>query len=119
MKKIKGLLIKRDGLNLIIKEEIIPNELCYLQKIISSQTIDIITRKINNKKFCFIIDDNGRLLFKERICISYFEDLVGDVFIVGQANSNGDLTSLKDSDIDLIKSSIVVVDGFKCIRYSI
>lgn len=117
MKKIKGLLIKRDGLNLIIKEEIIPDELCYLKKIISSQIIDIITRKINNKKFCFIIDDNGRLLFKQRTCISYFEDLVGDVFIVGQANSNGDLTSLKDSDIESIRSSIVVVNGFKCVLY--
>ncbi len=118
MKKIKGLLIKRDGLNLIIKEEIIPNELAAFQKIISSQTIDIITRKINNKQFCFIIDDNGRFLFKERTCISYFEDLVGDVFIVGQANSNGDLTSLKDSDIELISSSIAVINGYTCINYS-
>lgn len=66
-------------------------------KLIDCDCIDIINRKIGNKRFSIICDDNGLLV--ENPKISAIDNLgqpmlVGNLIIVSANNENGELESL-------------------------
>lgn len=72
-------------------------------------TIDIVNRGFSNskKRFDIICDDEG--LLKDDLYVSAVDTrgsamLVGALLVVGQADDEGDLTSLSNSDIEFLKS---------------
>lgn len=108
MKTIKGILV--DVQNEEVKVVEIEDELQSYYKILCCDIIDITQRKIGDKHFDIVCDDEG--LLKENPKISAIDvlnrpQLVGNLFIV---NFNGqDITSLDDEDIKYVKERIHVV----------
>lgn len=78
-------------------------------KLIGCSTIDITNRAIAGKRFDIICDDEG--IFTENPKISAINDmgepqLVGNLIITGEADSEGNMTDLTDEDIVHIKKNI-------------
>lgn len=78
-------------------------------KLIDCECIDIATRRIGGKRFDVVVDDEG--LFAERpICSAYDKKhnpmLVGNLVILGEADDEGNLTSLSVHDVMLVKEAI-------------
>lgn len=90
----------------------IPNELESFYELLGCRCIDITTRYIGvNRTFAFdiICDDEG--LFKEPQKISAIDNLgqpqfVGSILIVGTADEESNLTSLKTKDVNYILGKI-------------
>ena len=88
--------------------EIIP-DLSNYYHFIDCQHIDIVTRKIGDKFFDIICDDEA--LFVENPQPTAIDSngnsmLYGNLIICGIADKNGDETSLTDNDIALIKQNM-------------
>ena len=71
-------------------------------RLIGCTTVDIVNRKIGNKRYEIICDDEG-LLTSEPI-VSAIDGklqpmLVGNLIIAGEADTDGNLTSLKADDL--------------------
>ena len=109
-KKLLGVLV--DVENEKVEAMEIEDELDSFYKILNCSTIDIVVRNIggrHKKAFDIICDDEG--LFKEPQKISAIDNLgnvqlVGNIFITGTADDNGNLTSLSASDVAYIKSRV-------------
>ena len=77
--------------------------------LIGCECIDIATRKIGGKYFDVIVDDEG-LLVTNPICSAYDSKcrpmLAGNLVILGEANEEGNETSLSVHDVQLVKEAI-------------
>ena len=104
--KIKGVLLDVEK-NTVEKVEFEPTLENYY-KMLNCDMIEIATRKIgvkNGRVFAIVCDEEGAL--KEDPKISAINDigeamLVGSLLIVGEADDDGNETSITDSDADFI-----------------
>lgn len=105
-KTIKGILINvYEGYVKVVEVEKTLDE---YYRILGCNCIDITRRKIGNKTFEIIVDDEGAL--KTRPIISAVDSygnpaLVGNLFIV-KFNGIDNITSLSEQDIGYIKTKI-------------
>jgi hypothetical protein len=106
-KKLTGVLI--DTTNKTAQKLTIADELNEFYNILKCRTIDIVTRNIgagrSKKAFDIICDDEG--LCNNDPLISAINNLgtpmlVGNLFITGTTDTEGNLTSLSESDIQFI-----------------
>lgn len=110
MKKIKSIILKA-GSQLPPVATIINDDLDEFYKIIECDTIDIVARKIGNTYYDIICDDEG--LFKDNPIVSVVSEdglplICGTIIICN--SKEGNLTSLKEGDIDIIKKHIRVAE---------
>lgn len=105
-KTIKGILINvYEGYVKVVEVEKALDE---YYRILGCSCIDIVRRKIGNKTFEIVVDDEGALKAKPIIsAVDTYGNpaLVGNLFIV-KFNGNDDITSLNEQDINFIKSKI-------------
>lgn len=107
MSRVRLLLLDSDcGLSTVHCED-----LDDYYKHIKCDTIDIVQRKIGNKVFDIICDDEGRFKNNPRLSmISIYDDymasLVGNL-IFANHDAEGNTTSLSSEDIAMIKSEAV------------
>lgn len=95
-------------------KEIEVNNLDDYYKYISCDCFDIPTRKIGDRYFNIICDDEG--LLKDHPIVSAIDPsfepmLVGNLIVGGKTNSEGDMLDLTDEDIEVIKDNIHFVIG--------
>lgn len=80
-------------------------------ELLDCECVDIVTRRIGNKLYDIICDDEG-LLVENPIISAVDKDfqpmLVGNLLIAGLADEEGHLTSLTDRDILRIEFNILV-----------
>lgn len=86
-------------------------------ELIGCECVDIATRKIGGKYFDVIVDDEG-LLVSNPICSAYDIGhnpmLAGNLIILGEADDEGNGTSLSEDDVRLVKESIrYVIDLYR------
>ena len=109
MSRVRLLLLDSDcGLSTVHCED-----LDDYYKHIKCDTIDIVQRKIGNKVFDIICDDEGRFKNNPRLSmISIYDDymasLVGNL-IFANHDAEGNTTSLSSEDIAIIKNEAVRV----------
>lgn len=107
--KIKGYLIDVNNREAKVVE--IEKSLDSYYKILQCDTIDIVSRKIGDKWFDIVCDDNGLLMDKPKLSAVDSEgkpQLVGNLFIV-KYDGVDDLTSLDDESIKYIEERIMEV----------
>jgi hypothetical protein len=98
---VKGVLIDvESALNGASVMEVV-DELDTYYEILKCSCIDIVNRQIGEKRYDIVCDDEG--LFKDQIRPSAFGRgktvmLVGNLFIAGEANEDGELTSLSEDE---------------------
>ena len=106
---LKGYLIDPEILHCeVVEIEDKNGRLENFYNLLRCDLIDITSRKIGGRSFDIVCDDEG--LFKTpRFASACYEDgnvaLVGAIFICNYGG-NGELSSLTDTDIHLIESSI-------------
>lgn len=112
MGKIKGVLIDveeqtsvkpTNGASVIEIEDALDT----YYEILKCSCIDIVNREIGGKRFDIVCDDEG--LFSDNVKPSAIAKgrevmLVGNLFIAGMADEEGNLTSLSQEDCDIILS---------------
>lgn len=101
----KMLLITKDEVKVV---EV--NGLDDYYKLIECDTIDIAYRSIGGKAFDIICDDEGLLKESRRVSavkVTGEPALVGNLIVCGEADEEGEETSLTEADIELIKENIV------------
>lgn len=105
-KLLRGVLVDVEKETVSVVE--IPDELDEFYRILNCSCIDIVSRRIGKnkaqplKRYNIVCDDEG--LYKDPQKISAIDNmgqvqLVGNLFIVGGADQEGNLTSLWDSDV--------------------
>ena len=135
----KGLLIARkEETNKLIFSRVSinrKNSLKELYKILNCDLIEIQERKINNKIYDFIFDEefliNGKAQEPQNI-IAFathgnepIEIIFGNLFICGVANEKGEETDLKEEDINNILNSLTFIknkvnnEKYQVIKYDI
>ena len=98
-----------------IHKEAIDGSLDSLYQALEVDTIDIVVRKIGNKYYDIVCDDNGLLYDDDKIVVSAISPtnkpmLVGNLFVCHH-NEAGELTSLNDGEFsEIVENSIVCVD---------
>lgn len=109
MKKIRGILIDVDMDHPILIE--VEDQLEKYYDILNCRCIDIVTRKIGDKYFDIICDDEA-LLKGDPILTAISRDkksyLFGNLLIVNSDN-DGNLRSLSKDDIDTIYNDLLIV----------
>lgn len=109
-KKLLGVLV--DVYNEKAQAVEIEDSLDSFYKILDCSCIDIVRRRIGGrfkKTFEIVCDDEG--LFREPQKISAIGNLgeaqlVGNIFITGQADGDGNLTSLTEYDVAYVLSKV-------------
>lgn len=117
-KEIRVVKVSVDG---VIEEKVIKNDLDTLYEEIGCRFIDVAVRKIGNKDFDLIVDDEG--LLKENpicTCVSLHyrwakPQLVGNVIICNH-NEEGEFTSLTKEEIEMIMNE--KIEGIDLPTYS-
>lgn len=111
-KRIMGVLI--DVEKEMVGPVEIPNDLDAFYKVLNCGCIDIVTRRFGDSKKAYdiVCDDEG--LLKEPQKISAVDSagnaqLVGNIFITGTADAEGNLTSLSTEDFNYILSKIQLI----------
>ena len=105
-RKLRGVLVDVEKETVSVVE--IPDKLDEFYRILNCDCIDIVARRIGKhpsgrqKRYNIVCDDEG--LYKDPQKISAIDNmgqamLVGNLFIVGGADHEGNLTSLWDSDV--------------------
>lgn len=108
MKKLlRGVLVDVENEKVSVIE--IPDDLDEFYKILNCSCIDIVVRRIGHKPFNIVCDDEG--LFKDPQKISAIDNLgqvqlVGNLFIVGGAVDDGELTGLTKTEAAFILSKV-------------
>ena len=107
MNMIKGILIDVENEKVECIE--VEDTLYEYYRILNCDTIDIISRKIGNKDFYIVCDDEG--LLKGNPKISAINNLgqpmlVGNLFIVSALACEGNLTGLTESDAKYVMKRI-------------
>lgn len=103
--KIRGLLIDEKTGKISVKD--VDDDFRALQEVIDADFFDIARRKIGNKTYAIVCDDEGLLKDKRitAVNLGYSEDiLVGSLFICNELGP--ELASLLDVDITKITQSI-------------
>lgn len=121
-KVIKGILIKEDKVEIVEVE----NSLIELYKLLNCDLIQVVERKIGDKVYDIICDEEGLLKpnFQSAICSNYTENLYGNILIVNH-DDEGNFTSLSNDEIiDINKSILELVDVLqlkirKVLKYSV
>lgn len=126
MRKIKTYYIDPSN-NIAGTWEIEPNLSTYYA-MLNCDTIDIVNRGFTNtdRRFCVICDDEG--LFVTDVFISALDEslnpmLVGALLVTGEADSHGELTSLTDDDVRLLKRNTRLLktrkhpDGYRLLTH--
>ena len=88
-----------------IKQIQIKDELDDYRETLRVSAIDIVRRNVGKKSYCFVVDDVGALdRWRIMSATDYngYPELYGNLIITGLANSEGELTGLKQSDVDNI-----------------
>ena len=98
MKKLLVVYLKREQESITIREIEIEDKLEIFYDMLECEYIDIISRKINDKYYDFIIDDEGLLNDKPVTLFNENEVLVGSIIICGTADEDGNLTSLSETE---------------------
>lgn len=109
MSAIKGFLIDISNSNPYIAE--IDGSLKSIYKILNCSLFDIATRKIGDKYFDIYCDDEGLLKCSpvvSAMSANHEPMLVGNLFIVNH-DDEGEMTSLTDEEIDLIKRNLTPI----------
>ena len=78
-------------------------------ELIGCECIDLVTRRIGGKYFDVIVDDEG-LFVQNPICSAYDSKhnpmLVGNIVILGEADGEGNETSMSEGDVSLVREAI-------------
>ena len=113
LNQIKVVIINRDAEgNLIVKDQIIDDTLKTYYNLLNCNTIDIVIRTIKHFRACFVVDDEYLLKgAPKQPPVAIFkgdgmEEIYGALVITGTSDREGNLTSLSDFQVELIKSSI-------------
>lgn len=108
-RKITGVLVDVENKKTEVLEALDTLDNWY--KLLDCNTIDIVSRRIGNTKdyFKIICDEEG--LYKNNPRIAAIDNfghtmLVGNIFITGPVDRDGNLTSLSDADVRHIKKNI-------------
>ena len=113
--KIRGILV--DAYNNTIEPREIEDDLENYYNALKCDTINIITRVFdNNLRVCIVCDDNGKLKKKQipsAIDFRFDDILVGNLFITGAADHEGNLTNLNDTKIKRIMEHVTVIEDRK------
>ena len=110
MRTLHGILI--DTVNNEARPITINDSIENYYKILNCNTIDIVERKIKNRHFNIVCDDEG--LFSNSPKISGITSdlksiLVGNLFITGGVDENGYLTSLSEEEEKDVLDNVVYV----------
>lgn len=110
MKNLFGVLL--DVQNSKVEKIEIEDSLDEFYRILNCSLVDMPVRKIGNKYFTIICDDEG--LFAEDYKISATDNfgqpqLVGNLFIVSAENVDGELQSLTNDDADYILEHVLTI----------
>lgn len=102
-KMIRGILIKEDKVEIVEVE----NSLIELYKLLDCDLIQVVERKIGEKVYDIICDEEGLMKpnFQSAICSNYTENLYGNILIVNH-DDEGNFTSLSHDEIIDIHNSI-------------
>lgn len=101
--KIRGLLIDEKTGKVSVKD--VDDDFRALQQVIDADFFDIARRKIGDKTYAIVCDDEGLLKDRRITALNLGEDiLVGSLFICNELGP--ELTSLLDVDIKRITQSI-------------
>lgn len=91
------------------------NELESFRNTLRVDTIDIVRRRIAKSEYQIVLDDEG-LLKSKPICSAEdfrgFPALAGNLIITGLVDGKGNLTSLKQKDIEKISKMLVTRYSF-------
>jgi hypothetical protein len=95
-----------------VSVEVINDNLkCFYDKI-GCQYIDIVIRNVGGKKYCFVHDESGAYqddVVYTAVCPhNPLASIPGTCIITGPADSNGDLTSLTNTDIRNLVTRLAV-----------
>lgn len=85
-------------------------ELQSLYDLIKCEYVEIVERTINGVRCNIICDEEGKLHEAPKISGIMYDNndyFVGNLLICGLSDSEGDLTGLKDDEIDAIKNHII------------
>lgn len=112
VRMIRGFLL--DVENGVAEERTVPDKLDSYYKMLNCSCIDITIRKLGysgNRYFEFVVDDEG--MFKTEPIISAVDNygrgmFVGNLFITGRTDEEGNLTSLTDKDVNYIKRFLML-----------
>ena len=136
-RKLKAVLISREGEKLKIEPMTIEDTLETYYKLCECRTIDIISRTIKGRVVDFIVDDEYLLSDKPKNAPTgifqnepMLEQIYGPFVITGTGDNEGNLTDLNDLDIKAIKSSVLMatrqkgddlenVERFETLAYTI
>lgn len=114
-KLLRGVLVDVEKETVSVVE--IPDELDEFYRILNCSCIDIVLRRIGGRKrYNIVCDDEG--LYKDPQKISAIDNmgqaqLVGNLFIVGGTDQDGNLLSLWDSDIMWILDKVIKIETRK------
>ena len=91
-------------------------------KLIDCRCIDIVSRRIGDKVYDIICDDEG--LFSENRRVSAVDSkrqpmLVGNLLIAGLADEEGHLTNLTDEDVEHIEKNLMFARTIDSTIYTI
>jgi hypothetical protein len=105
MSKINSIQIIENVWN----EDEIDNDLKTFQTYVCGN-IEIATRKIGDREFDFILNDEGRIFGLQPSVMfeKTFEDICGNVIITNFDEETGEQASLTSDDIEYIKKHMVV-----------
>ena len=103
---IKGILITTNSAEITSAED----KLNVWYTLLNCDCIDIITRKIGDKYYDIVCDDEALLKSEplpRAVCRNAREVLFGNIFICGLADDEGNLTSLGDDDVEKLARYIL------------
>lgn len=126
---VTGILVNVDNQTIDKAELPMNHTLDDIYKMLKCEVIDIVERKVGEKCFDFIVDDNGLLKPDRKVAVAVrqkkfgvCEELVGNVFICSH-NDDGELLSISEQDIEYIKKHtahlIEGADEFKVVLANI
>lgn len=93
-------------------------------KIINCDCIDIVTRKIGDKFYDFVVDEEGLLKGRKGCAVSFANGdindcLCGTLVITGVIDEEGELTSLSEEDYENIENHIKSSYENRCFTFPI
>lgn len=108
-KEIRGYFI--DVVNARCGERTVADDLDTYYQMLNCDCIEIVKRRIGKKDFQIICDESGTL--KENFIVSAITwdggaALVGNLFVTGLADDEGELTDLTDEDVKFIGSHVTL-----------
>lgn len=111
---IKGVFI--DPRNELVIEVVVNNDAISLKKLLNAENINVVTKKINNKFFSIVCNDESIDEIPSIIsAVNNYDCILGKAFICN-SDSWGNLTSLSQNDINkliLLSRTFIYKDEVK------